>query len=300
MLVVTTPTGHIGSELVKRLVAEGEAVRVVARTPARLAPELRNKVEIVEGLSDDETVLSGALAGASALFHCVPPNFAVGDVDAYYLGFTHPAIAAMRRQGVNHVVTVSALGRGAKMPAGLVSAALRKDAAFEDAGLHVRALWCPGFMENVLTSLPSLRAQGAFFGPSRPDLKRPFVATKDIAAVAARLLRDREWSGPGGVAVLGPEHLSLDEMAAIMSDVLERPIRYQQVPADRYKAQLIAHGANPAFAESLVEMHEAKDHGLDETVPRSPENSTPTTFLSWCTEVLRPAFAAVTAPIAGA
>jgi uncharacterized protein YbjT (DUF2867 family) len=294
MIVVTIPTGHIGSHVVSALLDAGERVRVVARHPDKLG-DLRSRVDVVSGSSDDEAVLDRALAGAAALFHCVPPDFATPDTDAHYLAFTRPAIAAMKKQNVHHVVTVSAIGRGVDVNAGVVSSALRKDIAFEEAGLHVRALWCPGFMENTLMSLATLKAQGVFFGPSRPDLRRPYAATRDIAAVAARLLRDRSWTGPGGIGVLGPEDLSINDMAAILTDVLGRPIHYQQVPAAAYKAQLIQYGASEHFAQGLIDMHEAKDNGLDSAIARTPENTTPTTFRTWCSEVLRPAISAAAA-----
>lgn len=289
MIVVTTPTGHIGARLVQDLLAANEPVRVIVRDPDRLAPEARDKVDIVRGSSDDERVLDRALAGAEALFHVVPPNFSAPDVTAYHVQFTRPAIAAMKRNGVRRVVTVSALGRGVPVNAGLVSVALARDEALECAELDVRALWCPGFMENMLRSVESLRSDGVFAGPGRADLKRPMVATRDIAAVAARLLRDRTWHGPGGVAVLGPEDLSLDDMAAIVGQVLGRPVRYQQVPAEAYKAQLVRYGASEAFAQAFIDMSVAKDAGLDHCIPRSADNTTPTSFPTWCTEVLRAA-----------
>ncbi len=298
MIVVTTPTGHIGSRLVEGLLGEGERVRVIARKPENLAPGVRERVEVVQGSNDDEAVLDRALAGADAFFHCVPPNFAAPDVDAYYLRLTRLAIAAMKKNKVERVVTVSATGRGVDLEAGVVSSSFRKDAALEEAGLHVRALWCPGFFENMLRAIPTLRAQGAFFEPARADLRRPYVATRDIAATAARLLRDRSWTGPGGVAVLGPEDLSLTDMAAILSEVLGRPIRYQQVPAEGYKAQLLQYGASEDMAQGLIDMYAAKDQGLDSTPPRDAENTTPTSFRAWCTEVLLPAMAS-DAPAAG-
>jgi len=79
-------------------------------------------------------------------------------------------------------------------------------------------------------------------------------------------------------------------MAAIMTDVLGKPIRFQSVPGDAYKAQLIKFGASEAFAQSLVEMYAAKNQGLDNSEPRTPENTTPTSFRQWCEEVLKPAF----------
>jgi uncharacterized protein YbjT (DUF2867 family) len=291
MIVVTTPTGHIGAQLANDLLAASQTVRVIVRDPDRLSAEIRGKAEIVRGSSDDEAVLDRALAGADSVFHLVPPDFAAPDVTAHYLRFTQPVIAAMKRNRVTRVVTVSGLGRGVAMNAGPVTAAFAKDDELERAGLDVRALWCPGFMENMLRNLDSLRTEGVFVGPSRPDVKRPMVATRDIAAVAARLLLDRSWSGPGGVAVLGPADLSLDEMAAIAGEVLGRSIRYRQVPAEPYKAQLLKYGASEDFAQGLIDMHLAKDRGIDHCVPRAAENTTPTSFRKWCTDVLRPAIA---------
>jgi hypothetical protein len=81
-------------------------------------------------------------------------------------------------------------------------------------------------------------------------------------------------------------------MAAIMTEVLGKPIRFQSVPGEAYKAQLIKFGASEAFAQSLVEMHAAKNQGLDNSEPRTPENTTPTSFRRWCEEVLKRAFLA--------
>ncbi len=44
MIVVTTPTGHIGSQVVQDLLAANEAVRVIVRDPARLAADVRARV----------------------------------------------------------------------------------------------------------------------------------------------------------------------------------------------------------------------------------------------------------------
>jgi uncharacterized protein YbjT (DUF2867 family) len=291
MIVVVTPTGSIGSQLVKLLLGANETVRVVARDPAKLAPEVRDRIKVVQGSSDDEDVLNRALAGAESLFHLVPPFSRAPNVTEHYLQFTRPACAAMKRNGVTRVVTVSGVGRRVTAKAGAVTSTFAKDDEFVRAGFHVRALWCPGFMENMLRSVESMRAGGVFAGPSRPDVKMPLVATRDIAASAARLLRDRSWTGPGGLAVLGPEDLSMNDVAAITGDVLGRPIRYEQVPAQTYKAQFLKRGASEDFAQSLIDMYEAKDRGLDNSEPRTPETSTPTTYRQWCTEVLKPAFA---------
>ena len=144
-------------------------------------------------------------------------------------------------------------------------------------------------MENMLNNVQSIKHQGMFFSPSGPDVKTPQVATKDVGAMSAKFLLDRTWTGQGGSAVLGPEDLSFNDMATIMSDVLGKTIRFQQVPGDAYKAQLIQYGANEVFAQGIVDMLIAKDNGMDNVETRTAENTTPTSFRQWCEESLKPA-----------
>jgi uncharacterized protein YbjT (DUF2867 family) len=47
MIVVTTPTGRIGHQVLANLLDSGEPIRVVARDPARLPPQARGRVEVV-------------------------------------------------------------------------------------------------------------------------------------------------------------------------------------------------------------------------------------------------------------
>ena len=271
MIVLTTPTGKIGSQVLKNLLAAKADVRVIARNPAKLAPEVRAKVEIVQGSMDDEKVLARAFGGAESVFHVVAPSFAADNVMESYLRFARPAGLAIQSQGVERVVAVSVLGRGTSLAekAGPITACLAKDEEIEKTGVGYRALWCPGFMENMLMQLQALKHQGTFFLPASPDKKIPLVATRDIAASGTKLLLDPSWTGQGGLAVLGPEDLSFDDMAAVMTEVLGKPIRFQSIPADAYKAQLMQYGATEVFAQGLVDMMAAKDQGMNNPYPRT-------------------------------
>jgi len=290
MIVVTTPTGNLGSKLLPLLLAAGQRVRVVARDPSKLPAEIQRQVEIVQGSTDDLAVLHRAFHGAESLFWVAPPSFQVDNVKERYLRFAHTAIEAARAQGLQRIVGVSSLGRHLGRSAGVISASHAQDALFESSGIAYRALWNPGFMENMLRQLPALKHQGAFFQPSKPDLKIPHAAGRDIAASAAKLLLDPSWRGAGGLAVLGPQDLSPDDQAAILTEVLGKPIRFQPVSGAAYKQTLLQHGASEAMAQSLVEMYAAIDDGLYNSEPRTPESATPTSFRQWCEEVLRPVF----------
>ena len=78
-------------------------------------------------------------------------------------------------------------------------------------------------------------------------------------------------------------------MAQIMSEVLGKPVRFQQIPGEAFKARLIERGMSEAMAQGMVDMMAAKNHGLDNAEPRTPENTTPTSFRQWCEEILKPA-----------
>lgn len=144
-------------------------------------------------------------------------------------------------------------------------------------------------MENLLQQAGAIRNQGAFYLALSGDHKNPTCATRDIAAVGAELLLDDSWSGQEGVPVLGPEDLSPNDMAQIMSEVLGRPIRFQQVSDETYKATLVRNRVSKAWAQGLVDMVTAIGRGIYNAQPRTPRSTTPTGFRQWCEEVLTPA-----------
>ena len=292
MIVVTSPTGQIGRQVLDRVLEGDEPVRVIARDPSRLPSGTRERVEVVEGSHADRDVVDQAFAGADAVFWLVPPDPHAPSVRAAYLDFSRPACEAFRSQGVDRVVGVSALGRGFAGNAGLVSASLEMDDMIASTGVSYRALAMPSFMDNLLRQVEPIRNHGVFVTPIAGDRRMPTCATRDIAAVAAGLILDRSWSGQGTVPVLGPEDLSFDEMAQIMSEVLGRQVRYQQIPGEALKERLTGQGMSEPMAQGMVDMMAAKNEGLDNAEPRTPEATTPTTFRQWCEEVLEPAVSA--------
>jgi uncharacterized protein YbjT (DUF2867 family) len=290
MLVITAPTGQIGRQVLDKTLEGGRPIRVIARDPAKLPQHVRERVEVVEGSHSDPAVVTEAFAGADTVFWLVPPDVRAESVEGYVLGFTRPACEAIRNQGVKRVVGVSTLGRGVAKNAGQVSAALAMDELIEGTGVSYRALRMPGFMENMLQQVMPIKHQGMFFTAISPDHKLPTCATRDIATVASRLLLDDSWSGQDGVPVLGPEDLSPNDMARIMSEVLGRPIRAQQVPGDAYLANLTRNGITQGWAQGLVDMAtEVEQRDIYNAEPRTAEATTPTTFRQWCEETLKPA-----------
>ena len=291
MIVITAPTGLIGRQVLGNMLGSGEPIRVIVRDPSRLPSEVRERVAVVQGSHGDIDVVDLAFAGADAVFWLVPPDPHADSAEVAYVDFTRPACDAFKRYGVQRVVGISALGRGtaAAGHAGLVTASLAMDDLIASSGVSYRALTMPSFMDNLLRQVPAIKDRGVIVAPISGDRKLPTCATRDIAAAAARLLLDESWSGNGHVAVLGPEDLSFTDMAQIMSEVLDQPVRYQQIPAQALKDRLTGAGMSDAMAQATVDMMVAKDQGLDNAEPRTPQSTTPTSFRQWCLEVLKPA-----------
>jgi uncharacterized protein YbjT (DUF2867 family) len=293
MIVITTPAGQIGRQVLGNLLDSGEQLRVIARDPSQLPAEVREDLDIVEGSHGDAAVVDKAFAGADAVFWLTPADPRAPSVDAAFAGFTRPAAEAFHRHRVGRVVGVSMLGRGTPWAgrAGFVTGSLAMDDLIAASGVAYRALTNPYFMEDTARQAESIKDQGVFFWPIAGDRKRPTVATRDIAAAASRLLLDARWSGTGEVPLLGPEDLSFNDMAQIMSQVLGKDVRFQQITFEAYKDRFIRLGASDAMAQGYADMAWAKNEGLDNGVQRTPQNSTPTSFRQWCDEVLKPAVA---------
>ena len=289
MIVITAPTGAIGRQVLAHVLDGDEPVRVIARDPARLPAGVHESAEVVPGSHGDADVVDKAFTGADAVFWLVPPDPRADSVEAAFVGFSRPACDAFVRHGVARVVGVSAVGRGFGRDAGIVTASLAMDDLIADTGVSYRALTMPAFMENLLRQVDLIRDHGMFCSPVAGDRAMPTVATRDVATVATGLLLDRSWTGRGSVPLLGPEDLSFDESAEIMSEVLGKPVTYRQIPAEAFKAATVGLGMSDAMAQGMADMLLAKNDGLDNIEPRTPRSTTSTTFRTWCTEVLKPA-----------
>jgi uncharacterized protein YbjT (DUF2867 family) len=290
MIVVTAPTGDIGHQVVRHLLNHRADLRLIARDPSHVPDDVRNSVEIVTGSHGDAGVVKQAFKGADTVFWLAPPDPKAPSVTAAYVDFTRPAAAAMKDQGVKRVVSITALGRGSPLAAnaGYVTGSLAMDDLIAGTGVALRGVANASFMDNIARQADAIRDQGMFFLPISGDLKLPSVATRDIAAVAARLALDDSWIGQEEVPLLGPEDISFNDMADIMSEVLGKPVRYRQISFEAYKARFMEFGMSDAMAQGMTDMARAKDQGLDLIVARTADNATPTTFRQWCEDALKP------------
>ena len=75
--------------------------------------------------------------------------------------------------------------------------------------------------------------------------------------------------------MLGPEDLSFNDMAQILSEVLDRPVRYQQISREDHKAALMQHGMGESYAQGVVDNQAQADQGIYNASTRVPHNLAP-------------------------
>lgn len=106
----------------------------------------------------------------------------------------------------------------------------------------------------------------------------------------ARLLLDGSWTGQDDVPLVGPDDLSAEGMARVVSEVLDRLVRLQRTSGADFQAMALRFGASEARAQGLADMTAAlKDQGFYGAIAPSTPQSAPSGFRQWCEEVLRPA-----------
>ncbi|MDO0928989.1 hypothetical protein QQY24_27610 [Streptomyces sp. TG1A-8] len=162
------------------------------------------------------------------------------------------------------------------------------DAEPSASGAAYRALSMPFYMENLLRQLGAIRERGAFYLTCAGDLPPASIATEDIAGTAAGLLTDLSWTGQENLPVFGPDRLTPDGMAEVISQELGRPVAYRRTGIDDYASLLRSQGTGDQAVKDLTEAFAAQDHGIYDADWATAE-PTPTDFRTWCRHVLKPA-----------
>ena len=291
-IAITTPTGHVGSHVVRMLVQAGVRPRLLLRNPDRLDAGLRDRVELAVGDQRDADYVAEATRGVEAIFWVHPDDWSLPDPNADAERTGEGLAAAMRQNRIARVVFQSSIGaemrHGAGFIDGLARIELRLDAARDETGAALLHLRCGFFMTNLLHDLDGLRA--GRLTTTRPlDAPMPWVDPSDIAAVATlRLLAD-DWTGRQVQAVHGPTDLTWHEAAEALSAATGVSIQAQQITEDEERSALRGAGMSDVAVEGIIGMAAGEREGFIPEQPRSVLTTTPSSLAGWAITHLRPA-----------
>lgn len=281
-ILVTTPNGNIGRRIIPELLSPEFSVRVITENPAALPAEIREQVEVVVGSVTDPATLLAALDDVESLFWCVPgAGKNETDIQGHYERFARVLCGTVRQAGTPRIVTISAVGRGLVRNAGPISGLHAMEEILNESGAAIRHLRCGLFMECLIPQARYIFDRGVVSFPISGEVAVPLVAAHDVADVALRWLVRDDWNGVERIAVMGPERLSFNQVAAVLEEVLERPVQYREAPVNQYVQSLTALGASVEYAHGLVQMFGELAKGLEGMEESIAGPGTSTRLAAW-------------------
>lgn len=291
-IAVTTPTGNVGSHVVRMLCQAGVRPRLLLRNPERLDADVRDQVELAVGDQRDADYVAESTRGVDAVFWVHPDDWSLPDPDADAERTGEGLAAAMRQNRIARVVFQSSIGaelrHGAGFIDGLARIEQRLDATRDETGTALLHLRCGYFMTNLLHDLDGLRA-GRLTTIRPLDEPMPWVDPRDIATVATVRLLAEDWTGRQVQAVHGPADLTWTEVAAVLSTATGVSIEAQRITDDEERAALRDAGMGEVAVEGIVGMGVGTRDGFTPEQPRSALTTTPSSLAGWAITHLRPA-----------
>ena len=290
MIAVMGASGHTGARISAWLLENGEQVRALGRSAERLAG-LKNKgAEVLIGDATDPDFLTKAFRGADAVYTLFPPDTQSPDYRKKQDQEGEAIVKAIRDSGVRYVVFLSSVGADLAEGTGPIAGLHAQEERLRRLpGVNALILRPATYFENFYATLGLIKHQGINGGAVAPDLKMPMIATRDIADVAARALKARDWSGVVVRELLGERDLSHAEATRILGARIGKPdLRYVQFPYADFAASLVQMSLSQNVADLYVEMTRAFNEGkVKSREGRRPENTTPTRFEDFADELAR-------------
>jgi nucleoside-diphosphate-sugar epimerase len=256
LTLVTGATGFTGSHLVRRLVADGNRVRVIARSAARAREILPETVDVVEGDIADLDVVERATRGVTTVYHLAAvyreakhPDFRYREVNVdASRRLLDAAVASTVRRYV-HCSTVGVHGHIASPP-GDEHTAYGPDDVYQETKCEAEQL-ALSYRDRIPLAVAR---PTAIYGPGDTRLLKLFkmiarrrfplidggenfyhtVHVNDL--VRGLLLLGTHPRAVGEIFILGGErYLKLSELAAMIAAAAGVPAPWLRLPAKPFQ-----------------------------------------------------------------
>jgi uncharacterized protein YbjT (DUF2867 family) len=219
-ILVLGATGTVGRQVVEQLFERGVDVRAFVRDPTKATFPV--DVTVVRGDLLDVDSVRGAFSGVSTLFllNAVTPD-----------EFTQALIVLnlARAAGVERVVYLSVIHSDRYLNVPHFSGKFGVERVIEDMGFSATILRPAYFINNDLRIKDVILGYGVYPMPIGGK-GLAMIDARDIGEIAAiELIRREQATGPrplDRINLVGPDTLTGADVAAIWSEVLDRPIAY--------------------------------------------------------------------------
>jgi uncharacterized protein YbjT (DUF2867 family) len=245
-ILITGATGKVGRALTETLNSDGIPTRLLVRSSEKAEGLSSPTSEIVQGDMSDVDSLHSALEGIETLFLLTPPS-------PNQIAMQRNVLTVAKATGLRHVVKLSAIGTAADSPVSICRWHAEIEHEIRDSNLGFTFLRPHSFMQNMLGSIPTIQSHGAIYGATG-DAKFSVIDARDVAAVAAVILKDPSAHRDKTYHFTGPEALSQGEMAAKLGAAIGKDVKYVDLPSESYRQALLDAGLPPWLADLLKEL----------------------------------------------
>ena len=295
MYVVVGASGNTGGAVAETLLAAGENVRVVGRTPSHLERFTKRGAEaaIVDVADPDTQDLIKAFSGAKAVYAMIPPDPSSSDGLAYSGVVAKVIVTALQVSAVSHAVVLSSIGADKSSKTGPVVGLHRLEEMINPVGglnaLYIRAGY---FMENLLPQVGIIKNFGMTAGPLRADLAVPMIATRDIGRYAAERMLKLDFKDKEARELLGQRDVTYTEAARVIGEAIMNPqLSYMQLPDEQIKPAMVQMGMSENAASLILEMCASLNNGhMAPLEKHSAQNTTPTSIEQFVKGTFVPAY----------
>lgn len=256
MIIVTGATGQLGRGIVESLLSRVAASEVVAsvREPAKAADLTAQGIAVRTGDFVDPQSLKAAFRGADQVL--IVSADKLGD-EALRLHRT--AIEAARAAGARRILYTSHMGVRAGSPFLPADQHAGTEADLAASGVAYTSLRHGFYVESCLHMIGEGLRSGDLRTPEDGPIS--WTARADLADADAAILADEgRWDGITPPLTAG-EAVTMAEIAAIASDILDREVRHTTVTDDAWRDAKIAAGMPVLYADMLLGTFRAARRG---------------------------------------
>ncbi len=252
MILVTGAMGRIGSATALSLHHGQRPVRAMVPDRARVPQLLESGVALAEGEVEEGRRLSAALEGVLTVLLISRP-------EVEQLILQERVIDACVSAGVQRIVKLSSAGAAADAPVDAFRWHWRNEQHLQHAALESCTVRPARLMQELLHHLPLLLTSRMLTGCQEHG-RVAEVDARDVADVLAALaVAESLPSAP--IPVTGPEALSREEQALVLSQRLGRTVSYVPCEADDLRQTLLAAGLPRWHVDELVSLERSAAKG---------------------------------------
>lgn len=237
-ILVTGATGVTGNFAARRLLELNVPVRVMVRQHDERSEKLNTLgAEVVLGDFNDLGSLSAALRGVNGAYFVYPVAPGLLDATALFA-------QAAKEEGVGLIVNVSQRTALRNAPSHSAQAHWVAERLLDRSGVPVTHLQPTLFMEWLAYFGQEIKDNNRLISPYGSKAKYASINSEDIGRVGAAILANPEGHAGKTYPLYGPDELTQEEVASILSGVLGREINYLSIEPDAF-SDIIRSSSSP-------------------------------------------------------